>query len=222
MTEAMKKAQDNHTRILVNRAQGGDRGALDELLDRYLGRVLRVVRMKRGPFLGQRLDDHDLAQEVLIRVWQSIEKYDPQQTASFLLWVTRIAENALRDQARRQLAAKRNPGSLVSLEEEHERGVPDSMTHPLVTSTPSRIIGRLEDTQILDTAVASLDENTQNLLVLRFYYDLPLEEVGNYFNLGPEAVRSRIRRSLTRLKKALEDRGVRGADHPEELLRRSF
>ncbi len=210
------------TRVLVNLAQDGDRRALNELLDRYLPRILRVVRMKRGPFLGQRLDDGDLAQEVMIRVWKSLDKYDPQQTASFLLWVTRIAENALRDLARRQLAAKRNPGALLSLEEERERGVPDSLTHPIVTSTPSRIIGRIEDDQILDSAVSTLDERTQELLVLRFYYDLPLEDMGKYFDAGAEAVRSRIRRALARLRKALEERGLEGARHPEKLLRRSF
>jgi RNA polymerase sigma-70 factor (ECF subfamily) len=210
------------TRMLVDLAQGGDRQALNELLDRYLPRILRVVRMKRGPFLGQRLDDHDLTQEVLIRVWRSLDKYDPGQTASFLLWVTRIAENALRDLARRQLAAKRNPGSLVSLEEERERGVPDSATHPMVTSTPSRIIGRLEDRQIIDASVAQMDETSQTLFVLRFYYDLPLEEIGDHFKLGTEAVRSRIRRSLARLKRLLEERGIEGAEHPVRLLRRSF
>ena len=70
--------------------------------------------------------------------------------------------------------------------------------------------------------MASLDKTTQDLLVLRFYYDLPLGDVGGYFHLGAEAARSRIRRALTRLREALIERGVEGADQPELLLRKSF
>jgi len=210
------------TRLLVGLAQEGDQFALNALLERYLPRILRVVRLKRGAFLGQRLEDQDLAQEVLIRVWRSLEGYDPQETASFLLWVTRVAENAMRDLARRQLAAKRNPGYIFSLEAERERGVPEESLHPLSTSTPSRVIGRIEDDQLVDSSVASLDAKDQDLIVLRFYYDLPLEDIGRPMKLGSEAVRSRIRRALRRLRAELQLRGVDGAFRPEVVLRRSF
>jgi len=210
------------TRVLVDRAQEGDRQALNQLLDRYLPRVMRVVRLKRGPFLGQRLEDHDLAQEVLIRVWRSLGTYDPTRTASFLLWVTRLAENGLRDLARRQRAAKRNPGRLLSLEQEREEGRGEAMSHPLVTRTPSRLVSQVEDESILDASVACLDPTSQDLLVLRYYYDLPLEEVGATFKLGPEAARSRIRRALQKLRGILEERGVEDASDPGEMIRRSF
>jgi RNA polymerase sigma-70 factor (ECF subfamily) len=210
------------TRALVDLAQEGDRAALNDLLTRYLPRVLRVVRLKRGPFLGQKLEDQDLAQEVLIRVWRSLEGYDPSETASFLLWVTRVAENALRDLARRQLAAKRNPGYMFSLDAERERGVPEEALHPMSTATPSRVIGQVEDSQIVDSAVACLDSSTQELIVLRYYFDLPLEEIAQPLELGTEALRSRIRRSLAKLRKELEFRGVDGAARPAEVLRRSF
>ena len=210
------------THQLVGLAKDGDRRALNDLMDRYLPRVLRVVRLKRGTFLSQRLEDQDLAQEVLIRVWRSLGQYDPKQTASFLLWVTKVAENALRDLARRQRAKKRNPGSILSLEEEKERGVPDRATHPMETATPSRIVSRVERSGLLDASVASLSPEAQNLLIFRFYYDLPLEEVGRAFKLGPEAARSRIRRALSRLRTVLESRGVEGADQPDELIRQSF
>jgi len=210
------------TRVLVDRAQDGDRQALNELLDRYLPRVMRVVRMKRGPFLGQRLEDHDLAQEVLIRVWRSLDTYDPTRTASFLLWVTRLAENGLRDLARRQRAAKRYAGPLMSLDQEREDGRPEGASHPLVTSTPSRLVSRTEDHAILDSSVATLDRTSQDLLVLRYYYDLPLEEVGAEFDLGSEAARSRIRRALGKLRGILMERGVEDASDPADLIRRSF
>lgn len=217
-----KPADFMQTRTLVHMAQEGDRAALNDLLERYLARILRVVRVKRGPFLGQRLEDQDLAQEVMIRVWRSLEGYDPKETASFLLWVTRIAENALRDLARRQLAAKRNPGSLFSLDAERDRGVPDEALHPISTTTPSRVIGRIEESDLVDSAVGSLDEDSQELIILRFYYGLPLDEIARPRKLSSEATRSRVRRALARLREELEHRGIDDASQPEEVLRRSF
>jgi RNA polymerase sigma-70 factor (ECF subfamily) len=211
------------TRTLVDLAQGGDRKALNDLLERYLTRILRVVRLKRGPFLGQRLEDQDLAQEVMIRVWRSLDGYDPQETASFLLWVTRIAENALRDLARRQLAAKRNPGtSPRSLDAEHDKGVPDEALHPISTRTPSRVIGAIEESELVDSAVGNLDAGSQELIVLRYYYGLPLDEIAKPRKLTSEATRSRVRRALGKLREELESRGIENAAQPEEVLRRSF
>jgi len=82
MAQASKDDQAAQiTRELIDLAQEGDSEALNALMERSLPRVLRVVRMKRGPFLGRHLDDDDLAQEVMIRVWKSLQQYDPAHTA---------------------------------------------------------------------------------------------------------------------------------------------
>ena len=76
---------------LVRSVLAGDRERFGELVERYQGRLVNYLyRMVRD------LDDaHDLAQEVFVRVYQALDRFDPQYR--FSTWLFRVAQNAAID-----------------------------------------------------------------------------------------------------------------------------
>ncbi|MFP5285944.1 MAG: RNA polymerase sigma factor, partial [Thermoanaerobaculia bacterium] len=81
---------------LVAAVLEGDRDRFGDLVDRYQGRLVNYLfRLLRN------VDDaHDLAQEVLVKVYQVLDRYDPQYR--FSTWLFRVAQNAAIDQIRRR------------------------------------------------------------------------------------------------------------------------
>jgi len=81
---------------LVAAVLAGDRERFGDLVERYQGRLVNYLfRLLRNAD-----DAHDLAQEVLIKVYQVLDRYDPQY--KFSTWLFRIAQNAAIDQIRRR------------------------------------------------------------------------------------------------------------------------
>lgn len=76
---------------LVDEARGGEAGALETLLTRHEGRVLRVLRLMGVPAQ----DREDVAQEVLLRVFRHLGRF--QRGRPFRSWIYRIAVNAAHD-----------------------------------------------------------------------------------------------------------------------------
>ena len=85
---------------LVTAAQGGDRGALDQLLRRHYDRVHAVCRR----ITGHEADAADAAQGAMIAIVRNLDRFDGR--SSFGTWVYRIATNASLDELRRR---KRRP-----------------------------------------------------------------------------------------------------------------
>ena len=81
---------------LVRSVLAGDRERFGELVERYQTRLVNYLyRMVRN------LDDaHDLAQEVFIRVYQALDRYDSQYR--FSTWLFRVAQNAAIDVIRKR------------------------------------------------------------------------------------------------------------------------
>ena len=81
---------------LVARALAGDQGSFGQLVARYQDRLVSFLfRMLRD------LDTaHDLAQEVFLRVYQALDRFDPQ--FKFSTWTFRVAHNLGVDELRRR------------------------------------------------------------------------------------------------------------------------
>ncbi|HEY2933542.1 MAG TPA: RNA polymerase sigma factor [Acidobacteriota bacterium] len=93
----MTQSQDA---ILVERSLEGDELAFAELVKRHQGIVSRRVYR----ILGKSLDHADAVQEVFLRVYNSLRRYDPKRP--FEPWISRIATNYCIDQLRRPRSGK--------------------------------------------------------------------------------------------------------------------
>ena len=171
--------------VLAQRAKGGDRAALDELLRRYQPRLHRIIRIQLGQEMRGYLESMDIVQEAFQVAYRKIPDADLRAPGAILGWLSKIAVNQIRDAYDREHAQKRD----------RRRERPLDAPAPGATSSAS---GRLEPTAgetrpdqraeraemraILDEAVAELPENYQEVVLLKDYcwcsWDEILETIG--------------------------------------------
>lgn len=95
---------------LLQRAQSGDRQALEELLGRYLPRLQRWARGRLPRHARDVIDTSDLVQDTLMRSVKALNAFEPRNEASLELYLRRAVVNRLRDELRRvKRAPRREP-----------------------------------------------------------------------------------------------------------------
>jgi RNA polymerase sigma factor (sigma-70 family) len=95
---------------LLRRHRAGDSDALGRLIERYLPRITRIVRVRLGTFLRNRESIDDVVQNVLIRLVQAIDTYEERTDAHWIDWVAKLAHNEVLNLVRRERAQKRDNG----------------------------------------------------------------------------------------------------------------
>jgi RNA polymerase sigma-70 factor (ECF subfamily) len=176
---------------LVAAAQQGDRVALDALLTRYHGRLMRF-----GARLCSRPDAaEDVAQETMLAVVRSIQDF--RGASRFSTWLYTIARrNCLRRFRKSKFAPERED----SLEEQREQG-----EEPAEANAPSPA-DRAEAREVdaaLARAIAELDPQSREVLVLRDVEGLSAAEVAEVTGTQVPAVKSRLHRARVQVRNAL-------------------
>ena len=180
--------------LLIERARGGDAIAFDQIMVAHQQRVLATAwRM-----LGNSEDARDAAQEVFLRVYKHLHKYDAQQ--EFSGWLYRIIINVCRD------AARKRKNNHSSFEAEIAAGhLPELISND---NSESAAI-KAEQHAIVMKALSTLTEKERAVIVLRDLEGLTTEEVANILGSSQTTVRSQI--STARIKiKLYRDRFLKG------------
>ena len=170
---------------LVTAAQGGDRGALDQLLRRHYDRVHAVCRR----ITGHEADAADAAQEAMIAIVRNLARFDGR--SSFGTWTYRIATNASLDELRRR-KRRAVPTSNDDTAEHHHAGEtadPDS----------GQRIDAIGDHMALDAALRLLSDEYRLPVVLRDVADLDYAEIAAVLDIPVGTVKSRIARGRAAL-----------------------
>jgi RNA polymerase sigma-70 factor (ECF subfamily) len=179
----------------VTAAQGGDRGALDQLLRRHYDRVHAVCRR----ITGHEADAADAAQDAMIAIVRNLDRFDGR--SSFGTWAYRIATNSSLDELRRR---KRRGVAMSTDDADHGHGRGGV---ELADPAGSKRIDAIGDHLALDTALRSLTDEYRLPVVLRDVADLDYAEIAAVLDLPAGTVRSRIARGRAALAKSL------AADH---------
>ncbi len=191
---------------LVQRAQSGDRAAMDQLLRNHYDRVYAVCRR----ITGHDADAADAAQEALIAIVRSLDRFDGRSSVS--TWIYRIATNASLDELRRR---RRRP--VASLDDpsgrgadgEHSRhgdhrggGASSAQADPRAAARVESVADRLE----LDAALAGLADDFRLPVILRDVGDLDYAEIADTLGIPIGTVKSRIARGRANLAQMLQTR----------------
>jgi RNA polymerase sigma factor (sigma-70 family) len=179
---------------LVARARAGDERAFRALLEKYERAVFSIcLRMVRN-----RDEATDLAQESFIKVFGSLDRYNP--AFAFSSWLFKITSNLCIDHLRKRRIvtfAMDDPVETEKGEFTRQYVAPDP--------TPDESFARNEKMQKLDAGIAALPEHYRIMLVLRHQEDMSYEEIAESLAIPLGTVKARIHRAREMLKSILED-----------------
>ncbi len=194
------------TRQLVALVKGGDESALDQLCRVYAERVRWMVRLRMGKELRRNLDSMDVVQDVLINALGGITDFTYENEGDFVRWLSRIAENALRDNWKRFHAEKRDIRKEVRLNDRGPTtgGSSGGAPGPIDATTPSVIMSRKEDLARLEQAIDELKPEYREVIVLTRIEGLSYQDVGNRLSKNSEAVRKLVFRAMSALTRIYE------------------
>jgi RNA polymerase sigma-70 factor (ECF subfamily) len=179
-------------RLVIERAQSGDRPAFDQLIILYQRKVVSTA----WRVLGNQDDALDAAQEVFIKLHRYLHTFRVDQ--DFSAWLYRLIVNACHD------TRKRRPRH-ISLEEERERGALDSLRSTDDVEAAAMVA---EDESIIAAALETLSEKERAALVLRDLEGLATDEVAKILGSSATTVRSQICSARAKIKQ-FRDRVMR-------------
>ena len=177
---------------LLSRARAGSPEALNEIYARYGGRLLSLIRIRMGPGLRPDVDSRDILQTTLLKSFQHLDQFSGADSTSLMAWLTRIAENEIRDQADRQGRQRRDKAREEPLDPVDVR-VRDRMR-----SAVSQLIVD-EETAHLEQAIAALDDMHREAILLRKFEELSYAEMAVRLGRSEDACRMLVARAMVAL-----------------------
>lgn len=159
------------------------RGA-DVLLLHY-GPLMRYVI---SPILADPRDREECLSEVVLRVWERVDQFDPQR-GSWNAWLTALTRNTALNRVRHN---RRFPAGAEV--DEHT---------PSPAPTPEEALLRQERAEEVRRAVSALSKGEQALFYRKYYYLQSTAQIAAELGLSPRAVEGRLYRLRAHLRKAL-------------------
>src|ERR671914_497827 len=174
---------------LIFRAAGGDPAAFQALVERHRSMVYRVAFQ----FAGNHHDAEDIAQEVFIKVYRSLDKF--RQDAQLTSWLYRIVMNACIDHRRRHASA----GSAPFGEEAEQR----MLNTPEDRPDPEERAYAGELGHVLGAEIARLPHGQRIVFIMRHHQGLKLGEIAAALGLAEGTVKRQLHAAVHRLRRAL-------------------
>ncbi|WP_257535537.1 RNA polymerase sigma factor [Mesobacillus foraminis] len=168
----------------ITEVLSGNKQAYAQIINKYkdplYGTILRMTRNQQ--------DAADLVQEVFIKVYHQLGKFDGQ--GSFSSWIYRVAINHCMDEFRK----KRHKMVENEMREDHIR---DS-NHPEV------IFLKKERNRQLEKLIGCLPEEERMIILLRYVNELSYSEIGELMNLPLATVRNKLHRAKKKLRETIQ------------------
>lgn len=152
--------------------------------------LLVAIRLRMGPALAQHVGEEDIWQETLLRAWRTRQSFDWQGMPAFRRWLLAIAEHTIGDHRDHFLAQKRAVNRTQPLAD----GSDPAGHEPWSSTTPSRLASERERARLMAEALATLDDEVRDVVRLRLFDELSLEEIAAQLQLGISGVRHRFRK----------------------------
>ncbi|MHC4702654.1 MAG: sigma-70 family RNA polymerase sigma factor [Planctomycetota bacterium] len=189
------------TQHLVTLAKEGDRAALEKLCKVYGERVHWIVRFRMGREIRSKLDSMDLVQDAFVLALENLGDFTYRDEGDFLRWLSKIAENRIRDNVKKLHADKRNIRKEVSLRNRVSttQGSLVGVPGPVATTTPSVVISNREELSRLDKAIDELKPEYREVIILKKIEGLSYKEIGNRLGKSTDAVGMLISRAMISL-----------------------
>ena len=194
--DALTEDPDDDFR-LVALAQQGDFNSYDELVTRHRGRIFAMIRN----MIHQEAEAWDLSQEVFIKAWKALPKFEAK--ARFSTWLYRIAHNTVYDWVRKRKIV--SAGELNDEIFERERIDSSSRTTPSDLGAPDVSMVRSELRIKIETALGKLSPEHREVVVLKDAHGLSYKEIAETMDCSLGTVMSRLYYARQKLQVMLKD-----------------
>lgn len=172
------------SRLIIHRAQTGDRQAFAALFEQYKNMVFRSAYL----ILGNTQDAEDVLQEVFVLVYRALPTFDPHK-AAFSTWLHRVTFNYCLNYRRK------HSRMLLHLDEVM-----------LKSEFPA---ARLANEEAIWQAIHALSEKLQGVVILHYYWDLPYAEIAQILEIPLGTVKSRLDLAIKTLRQTLDQQNFR-------------
>lgn len=213
-TEGSRVIQDIHRaspsdsqlrdRVVVDAVLAGDRDAFRQLVERESASVVRACHR----VVGDLHEAEDAAQEAFVTAYRSLAGW--RADGPFGAWLTRIAVRiAIRQAGRRKSVAWIDVGGAGdgAADDRATAAINAASLASAGRSDPALLSLRAERAADLRSAVAALPEPYREVVVLRFFSELSLDEIARQLDRPLGTIKTHLHRGLLRL---------RGAVSPED------
>lgn len=178
----------------IRRCQAGNAAAFAEVVERFERPVFAyVVRMGCTP-CGR--DPEDVVQEIFVKVYQNIQRYQQRPGGAFSTWLFTIARNHCISLIRQ----RRTTGHWVAMDEADSDNLVDD-----AAQEPAEILARSEMAGHVAEAVQLLPEPMRTAFVLRYYQDVGFAEIAQVLGCKEGTAKTRVTRAKQALARLLQD-----------------
>jgi len=188
-------------RILIERAQGGDREAFEELVHRYDRDVLRIALN----ILHKTEDAHDVYQEAFIKIYKNLNRF--RFECSFYTWMYRVVTNVCMDHLRRRSSRPEDQAPEVAANSQGDAPSTDffdRQREERASSDPERLMMGVEIGQRLSAALELLTPRERMVFEMKHYQGLKLRAIGDALGTSEETVKNSLFRATRKLRAQLE------------------
>jgi RNA polymerase sigma-70 factor, ECF subfamily len=190
--EKLHDLDDGH---VVTRHLTGDPQAFGTLVDRYQTRLLNFINRT----IGDRERAEDLVQEVFIRVFRHLHRFD--QTKKFSTWIYTIASNLAKNELRNR---SRNPLVLFQTIRKNWEADHRPLQFEDTTARPDDLYRKRFLKDAVEQCVSQLPEHHRDVFVLRELEGKSYQEIAEITGCNLGTVKSRLNRARNSFAQLIE------------------
>ncbi len=186
------EARNEKDLAVIEALRNGELDADDawrELIGRHRKRLFSLAYR----FTSDYGEAEELTHEIIVRLFRQLHRFDPR--AHFAVWLSSVARNHCIDRYRVRVR-ERQRLALGEIEPENLLGNP--------RLSPDRLYQRRETRDNLRRALEQLSPRLREVIELRFFEELPYEDICLRLGVPEGTVKSRIHRGRAELKRQLE------------------
>jgi RNA polymerase sigma-70 factor (ECF subfamily) len=185
-------------RLLIARLIERDEQAFAEIVRQYGDKVFSLVyRM-----LGNRQEAEDVAQDVFITVFKTIDSFRGE--AKFSTWLLRIAANHAKNRIKhlaRRPTEGADPDDVSQVKVSNDRPGPPVQSR---IESPDKLLEAMEIERLMQEEIAKLPEDQRLLVALRDVEQLSYQEIEEITGLPEGTIKSRLHRARMAIKEVLD------------------
>ncbi|MGH7198447.1 MAG: RNA polymerase sigma factor [Candidatus Omnitrophota bacterium] len=170
----------------IERFEKGDTEAFSLIFNKYKGLVLNLAYR----FVGQREAAEDIAQDVLIKIYEKKVKVDPR--AKFSTWLYRVTVNAALDAARKRKFFKFSLDERKETQGDSKETFAEALADPHPAPAPGEALADAEIKALVQKEIGRLPEKLRAPILLYQFQDIAYEEIAAILGISRKAVERRL------------------------------